>query len=218
MDNLPIPPEQNLEQPVVPPPPKINPMFIIGGLILIAIILTGGIFIGRYLNTSQNIPAQEITPIPTVTPMVIPSVIPSETPAPTPTVTPIPDSTANWKTYTSKEYGFSFKYPPTTNYTYPGGIRESQIDNHTQVDLYTFDDDLVLPVITVKQDQCRSDSILVEDGQQLLKLMIGIKNLIVKTKNGHCLSIFRDIYEPLDMLKRSNDILDQILSTFKFLN
>ncbi len=183
-----------------------------------ALILTGGIFIGKNLNTSQNIPAQEITPIPTVTPMVIPSVIPSETPAPTPTVTPIPDSTANWKTYTSKEYGFSFKYPPTTNYTYPGGIRESQIDNHTQVDLYTFDDDLVLPVITVKQDQCRSDSILVEDGQQLLKLMIGIKNLIVKTKNGHCLSIFRDIYEPLDMLKRSNDILDQILSTFKFLN
>ena len=218
MDNLPNTPEQNLEQPVIPPPPKINPLYIIGGLFIMALILTGGIFIGKNLNTSQNIPAQEITPIPTVTPMVIPSVIPSETPAPTPTVTPIPDSTANWKTYTSKEYGFSFKYPPTTNYTYPGGIRESQIDNHTQVDLYTFDDDLVLPVITVKQDQCRSDSILVEDGQQLLKLMIGIKNLIVKTKNGHCLSIFRDIYEPLDMLKRSNDILDQILSTFKFLN
>ncbi len=111
MDNLPIPPEQNLEQPVVPPPPKINPMFIIGGLILIAIILTGGIFIGRYLNTSQNIPAQEITPIPSVTPRVIPSVTPSETPSPTPTITTIPDPTANWKTYSDPNYKFSIDYP-----------------------------------------------------------------------------------------------------------
>src|SRR3989338_10211277 len=99
MDNLPITPEQNLEQPVIPPPPKINPLFIICGLIIIAVILTGGIFIGKYLNTSQNIPSREIIP----------------TPSSSPTVISIPDSTANWKTYTDGRFNFSIKYPGEWN-------------------------------------------------------------------------------------------------------
>lgn len=100
MDNLPIPPEQNLEQPV-PPLPKINPLYIFGGLFIMTFILTGGIFIGRYLNTSQNIPVKEIVPTPTL--------------YPSPTVTSIPDPTANWKTYMDGRFNFSVKYPGEWN-------------------------------------------------------------------------------------------------------
>lgn len=98
MNNLSINPEQDLEQPVAPLPQKINPLFIINGLFIIAIILTGGIFIGRYLNSSQNIPVKEVIPTPTL--------------YPSPTVTSIPDPTASWKTYTNPQYKFEFKYPP----------------------------------------------------------------------------------------------------------
>lgn len=97
MDNLPVTPEQNLEQAVISPPPKINPMYIIGGLIFIAVILTGGIFIGRFMNSSQKIPEKEILLTPTS--------------YPSPTVTSIPDPTAEWKTYSSDSHKFTFKYP-----------------------------------------------------------------------------------------------------------
>lgn len=36
---------------------------------------------------------------------------PTPTPTPAAVVTPTPDATANWKTYTNTEYGYSIKYP-----------------------------------------------------------------------------------------------------------
>ncbi len=97
MDNQPVTPEQNLKPPVTSPPYKINPLYIIGGLFIIAVLLTGGIFIGKYLNTSPNIPVKEIIPIPTL--------------YSSQTVTSIPDPTANWKIYRNDAIGFQFKYP-----------------------------------------------------------------------------------------------------------
>ncbi len=95
MDNLPVTPEQNLEQSVIPPPPKINPMLIICGLIIMAIILTGGIFIGKYLNSSQKIPVKEIIPTPTSFP----------------SITTVSEPTTNWETYTDPSGKFKLQYP-----------------------------------------------------------------------------------------------------------
>lgn len=121
MDNLPIPPEQNLEQPVVPPPFKINPMYVLGGLFIMALILTGGIFIGKYLNSSQKIPEKEIIPISTL--------------SPSSTVTSTLDPIANWKTYTNTEYNYSFKYPQNLTVG-ENGMARSDIQKATAIVLY----------------------------------------------------------------------------------
>lgn len=85
-------------------PPSVNPitnqkgnfLLIIGVVVLVLVIGAGA----YYLRTRK--PAT-IVPSPT-------SVITSPTPQVTPTSSPT-DETANWKTYTSEDASFSFKYP-----------------------------------------------------------------------------------------------------------
>lgn len=87
--------------PVNTPPPEVptqksSPIFAIAlTVLLIAILGIAGYFLyTKYLvGTGSNEAANTaVTPMPVA-------------------VTPTPDPTANWKTYTNPQYGFSFKYP-----------------------------------------------------------------------------------------------------------
>lgn len=83
--------------PVEPPsPPKTLPLkwIIIIIALLAGIVLTGTYFIFKSQSGKQ-------TPQPAPQVSVQPAV----------SSTPTPDETANWKTYTNKTYGFSIKYP-----------------------------------------------------------------------------------------------------------
>ena len=85
---LPVSPQETQLEPPKSPITKAPKWILIGGLL---VLLFGGAVFGAYkLGQSQ------IQPKPTPLAQV---------------VTPTPDSTANWKTFTSSNYHYSFKYP-----------------------------------------------------------------------------------------------------------
>ncbi len=72
-------------------------LYVVLVVVLLAVVGAGSYFLGQQSGTQTAQPAASI-PTPTTPPTV-----------------PTPDETANWKTYSSSKYGFSFKYP--SNYT-----------------------------------------------------------------------------------------------------
>lgn len=81
---------------------KVNKFKILGG-VLGVFILTGAAF-GAYKFSQRQVYPELVegpTPSPTATPL----------PTPTPEPTPTPGPTADWKTHTNTECGFSIKYP-----------------------------------------------------------------------------------------------------------
>lgn len=89
--------------PVPPiPDPSVSKLWlwILGGVLLFGAGIGAGVLLGKQL---YSLPSETLVqegqsiPIPSPTPIAI--------------ATPAPDSTANWKTYENKKYGFSFKHP-----------------------------------------------------------------------------------------------------------
>ena len=121
-EEAPVPPVQEVQQP--PELPKKKSKFPIIVISLIAILLIGGgvIYAVRRLTqpkictleakicpdgstVGRVLPNCEFAPCPTQGP-----------PPPTTTTTTAPDDTANWKTYTDAVAGFELKYPANWSY------------------------------------------------------------------------------------------------------
>lgn len=109
-------PAQINSQPISPPaavspqppvfPRKSNKIPLILGLIILVILVgLGGIWLGRYVMNPQVIPEPTSIPLPTIE--ISPTLIP----------TVPPDLTVSWKTYTNNFANFSLKYPDTLTYT-----------------------------------------------------------------------------------------------------
>jgi|GEM_PF-2967169 len=92
--------------PTVPPISKTKSKlpFIIGGIILIALVSSGVYYLG--IRNTQSAPEQ-------IAPLLSPTTIVTDTINPSPT-SQIPTSmpTTVWQTYTSQEFNYSIKYPP----------------------------------------------------------------------------------------------------------
>ncbi|MBI2310083.1 hypothetical protein HYU89_04275 [Candidatus Collierbacteria bacterium] len=130
MDNLaaPIPSvplQPAVEPPTVPPPAETSGprwlLWLIAGLVLLALGIAIGIFLpklfsGPTISNYENCLAakgsrvQESYPATCVTASGRRFIQPVSSPTPEP-VAPAVDPTADWKTYTSISYGFSFKHP-----------------------------------------------------------------------------------------------------------
>ncbi len=109
MDPLNIPPQQPTE-PIVSKPHRLFVLsLVIGG----AVILLAGLIGGFYLAKKQSTLPLVVKTIPTVTPSL----------SPTPVTQ---DETANWKTYSNTQYGFSFKHPNLDDLTNTIGIAGPQ--------------------------------------------------------------------------------------------
>ena len=118
------PPEPAVpETPTVPPQGQKSNTILWVALILLVLSLLGGV--GYFLIAGGNLPflnqqkacTQEVRVCPDGTSVGRSG--PNCEFAPCPTLTPspslTPDPTANWKTYTNNEYGFSLKYPTGFN-------------------------------------------------------------------------------------------------------
>lgn len=153
-----------------------------------ALILTGGIFIGQYLNSSQKIPEKEI--------IATPSAAPSSSPSPT--ITSITDPTVSWKTYSHPTLGYSFSYPP-----------DASIETY-------------------------SNSITVRIDPPDLRTIVGIcprwisfstptsSSSVKKTQDEYecihdALKLEEKVFVESQYRKENQQIIDKILSTFKFL-
>lgn len=85
--------------PPIPPKPQVkNSLVLIMSILLIVTVGIAGLFYFQIQKLSKELSKYQTQS------------------SPTPTATP--DSTANWKTFTSTKFGFSFKYPPELTYIY----------------------------------------------------------------------------------------------------
>jgi hypothetical protein len=114
------------------------PLIIIG-VVLIVILMVGVYFLGQKSALKTQTTTQTITKS-------------------TLTATPTPDSTANWKTYKSSKYGFSFEYPSDGKI-----IPESSNDDQVYIskEPSTFENNYLFLVTTENnQDDLTLDQIL----------------------------------------------------------
>lgn len=143
-----------------------------------------------------------------------PIIVSSPSPVPPETV----DSTANWKTYTNTQYGFSFKYPENgvikdANYT--GSLSSVVLSNTDNIDItfYVNKDDYAFTgldksPINTKVGGINASLVSVPTGQNPAQELVLIKN--------------NDLYYTIqfvwgeDTNKELLDTFNQILSTFKF--
>lgn len=187
--------------PVTPTPSKLP--WILGGLVLLVLVGTGGIFLGKQMSA----PALVVTPTPAPVTAV-------------PTVVPYP--TADWQTYTSGDIGFSMQYPVSWKYSeqrdkgkvyainfegnegnvyiilgngFGGGYCTDADSNTLKIDNYNLEGGLAGCVMTSK------DSVITR-----VLFKTGLANgltLKVQTKSN---------------IPNNDELITQILSTFKFTN
>lgn len=119
-------------------------------------------------------------------------------------------ATSNWKTYKNSQYGFSFKYPDT---------RPFEIEEFNEiVRLTRLSDDVIDPVVIVEQIECNSNSYPKTETNTPItnQFREDTKSINVLSPSGKCYKISRRIYLPKVMLQKDNNLISQILSTFKF--
>jgi hypothetical protein len=116
----------------VPIPPLTNWTKIILLSVLGLVVVAGAFLIGVQVGKNQTSNQQPIAEEPTATPtqiVVSPTTIPTSPVTATPTI----DPTANWKTYTNKEYNLTIKYPSDAK------LRISQSESNDKMLLVAFD-------------------------------------------------------------------------------
>lgn len=124
MGNLPQEPTSIQTEPSASSPeqfqqPSQDKWWKIGFLATLLLFLATAGVLGFYVFRGKRpegspLPTQVPRPIPTLAPTLTPTLItPVSTPTPIPEVTPtlIPEPTADWRTYTSPDGLYSFKYP-----------------------------------------------------------------------------------------------------------
>ncbi|MBI3379334.1 hypothetical protein HY029_01105 [Candidatus Gottesmanbacteria bacterium] len=213
--------------------------FIIGGLTTFVVFISGGLFLGKVIYSPKNKSSQtEITT--SFTPVISPSTLPTESTVPTlsPTIMLISDPTINWQTYT---YGkISFKYPQSFQKKPQAiGISKS-LDTFTSEDsIYklsfvssaNFSEQTGKPIYPSLEDIIKANSghevqRIMLDNHPAIKVLpytisIGTAN---ETVNSSVYTMGIEIIsieiKSTDQakVKAGNEIFDQILSTFKFLN
>ncbi|HSX19156.1 MAG TPA: hypothetical protein VLE91_03395 [Candidatus Saccharimonadales bacterium] len=148
------------------------------------------------------------------------------TPSGIPVDANISDQTANWKTYTNKKFNYTFKYPPTLTVStgvesLPGNENLRRLEGTAVINL--INDNKILFQISSLPEYKSLDQIKID-----LNDKSGIKN-ITSTTLGSTLAIkYTDNSATYITLLKNNlrydfyagdkELLDQILSTFKFTN
>lgn len=136
---------------------------------------------------------------------------------------PTPDPTANWKTFTNTIYGFSFKYPDTATVQELPALNNSSIPNGKQTVIQI--DDAKLSIIPnplgdlkppLKVTPITIDGIKT-DKSYITNTHIGIY-LTYRLPNNYKQVLYITFDLPSESSKREqiDNLLDQILSTFKF--
>jgi len=148
----------------------------------------------------------------------------------TPTVTPTPDPTADWKTYTNSEYGFSFKYPSDF-------LDKKMNDNSVILSVGSKDYSLSLKAdsdLDIYTDEIKDIKKLFDTKEQNVNIKgIGPYTAYLRSiqSAGGEFSFFRIILIPIKSymfdlslspkdendFATSEELADQILSTFKFI-
>lgn len=188
--------------------------YLIIGLVTLALV-AGAYYFGKTANKPVVIPQQQITPTVSV------------------------NETANWKTYVSPEVNYSFKYP--SDWIYQGtsegcGPVFWMPNTNNQIWLtvcgpYINSDET--PEEIAKRSIGKNDILIskenivmngheaikqerkVSDGKFNLEIFVG--DVSFKNSSKGTLGIYFYIYD-MSKEKEARQVLDQILSTFKFIN
>ena len=167
----------------------------------------------------------------------------STSPLPSPT----PDETANWKTYTNTKYGYTVRYPKewlvfggdsfqynelceenstskihiefTTEKITSCGHMDGEIDSSTQFAVYVFSNPATNPVDTLT----KTEPIIISGNIKATKEYYTQKSQhptaqATKIKFVHEGEGYTIYLKQKDNIGNYNPILDQILSTFQFIN
>lgn len=199
-------------------------MLILVGIVILAMASGGAFYLGRQTS-------------PKLSPVVTSTVSPSPkdaSPVPTGTGETANPATgeANWKTYTDLKNGFSFKYPaswinfkfknPTTNIEY-GAFSTEQVSDYNQLS------DISIIVLVNPQEARKLSAIWKEiavDGKQAGRQ--SFENMCPGS-DKYCATwsdtiIFKDkslsislTSRTLEAVQNNEQIFNQILSTFKFI-
>ncbi len=189
-----------------------NFLVILLSILLLLSVSIAGFFAYQTQKLANELKISRI--IPTAVPTVIPTMEPSSEPVATTKATP--DPTANWKTYKNNQYGMSFKYPSNL---------KLEIENINPVDsgnyiLLTFDRAVFVDSFTIKisSNAPSRPKILLETEPYATKklgsyswymYMLSADSGLQMEKNNILYSV---IY------RNREDLIFQILSTFKFTN
>ncbi|OGG14807.1 hypothetical protein A2773_06935 [Candidatus Gottesmanbacteria bacterium RIFCSPHIGHO2_01_FULL_39_10] len=202
----PVPPPPPIPPPPAGGPPKFSIFPILGGIILVILVATGAFFFGKSQNNSPQSNSS-------------PSLSPTSSQLP---LSPTPDPTANWKTYTNKQFSFTVNYPPEWEVDDNDaliirfGSLTSRID---KINIYIIDNKNQVTVDKLRQNLTDIDPITI-GGFQGIK---GInKDYLKENKTIYSANIIKDnnifTISTVDFQDTNlKTTFDQILSTFKFL-
>ena len=239
-----IPSVQPLPQTPAPVPQPTNWLRIFLFILLGLIIIAGSIFVGIQIGRNQITNQQPITTQPTITPsqaVVNPTVLPTTSITATPTI----DSTAGWKAFKANDY--EIKYPldkyslingsSNINALWPGvviinpndsfsgyAIEISVFNNTTNLSVENpkdlFDSGFVNSMCSASLSNGKIDTIYLDQKKAFemshcLGGQAGTKEEIVTVENN---KLYKISVTPLDQGSSANEVLNQILSTFKFTN
>jgi hypothetical protein len=193
-------------------PQKNNPVIILLSILLFISVAIAGFFAFQTQKLAYELKIIRITP--TTIPTIMPTIEPSSEPVATTKATP--DPTANWKTYKNDQYGMSFKYP---------SYLKLEVENIKPVNsgnyiLLTFDRAVFVDSFTIKisANAPRRPTILMETEPYATKklgsyswymYMLSADSGLQMDKNNILYSV---------VYRNREDLIFQILSTFKFTN
>jgi len=194
------------ETPVLPKK-KFN-FKIIAILLIVILLITGGVYARMQIGKRQMAGGLQ----PKATPTLIPQ------PTQIPTLIPTPDETANWKIYTNSLLSYSVKYPQ--NWLLLDLTEGKQIEIYYQPDKTKSVGEILIEEIDDSSYNRELGSKQATKG-----ILIGDSNAKCKTDDVEktwCYLTFNSKYLSILIVKEKdqeyNKIIDQILSSFKFLD
>lgn len=197
-----MPPEPVTPVPPIAPPPvpevakKSSPLTTIAFVLLgVAALAVAAYFIGTFA-ANKKVAKETPTPIAILSP------------------TPTPDPTANWKTYTSDKYKFSFKYPPTLTIE----INEVDTSNYVQIIFNKSLSDSFTIKASIKYPENQPKFLL--DTQPIGTEVIdsNVWSVFKLTNNSGLQLEKSEVLYSIIYPDSIKNLIDQILSTFKFLD
>jgi hypothetical protein len=179
-----------------PPAPQIkNSLLLIMSVLLIVTVAIAGLFYFQIQKLSKELSKYQIQA------------------SPTPTATP--DPTANWKTYTSTQFGYSFNYPQSwsLNSENPTEVASVGLDQYLHGVGKPSSGNVWFSVSNV--------ATLEADNRSNQEVGPGATIVLItkyKQKGGETFKLEGGYWENDPKPEEKKQIIDQILSTFKFLD